>query len=77
MSTVCDEEEGVRLLTAPDEHDKHEGEYGSLPDSDGALSSGGMIDIYQWSRIGFLAQYLAVGMVLTGLPSTAYGLFLG
>jgi hypothetical protein len=74
MTEVVDEQEG--LISGFGGKD---GGYGSspLPDSDEPLAEGGIVDIYDISRAGFLAQYFAVGMVLTGLPSTVYGLFLG
>jgi hypothetical protein len=48
--------------------------------ADGALTTGG-IDIFApqnlaW-RLGFLAQYFAVGILYAGLPATCYGFFLG
>ena len=44
--------------------------------SDGALEVGGPINIYDWRRIGYLAQYFAVGMIQGGLPSSQYGFFI-
>ena len=41
----------------------------------GALEAGGAIDIYDRRRIGYLAQYFAVGIISSGLPATQYGLF--
>jgi len=42
---------------------------------DGALEAGGEINIYEWKRAGYLAQYFAVGLIYGGLPATRYGFF--
>ena len=47
----------------------------SPPAGDGALEAGGPINIYDWRRIGYLAQYFAVGVLYGGLPATQYGFF--
>ena len=44
-------------------------------DAAGALDNEGPINIYDWQYIGYLAQYFSVGMLLTGLPGTVYGVF--
>ena len=49
----------------------------SPPAGDGALEAGGPINIYDWRRIGYLAQYFAVGLMSSGLPATIYGFFIG
>lgn len=44
---------------------------------DDALSTGPVIDIYDKSNFGYLAQYYAVGLIYGGLPATVYGFFVG
>jgi MFS family permease len=55
------------------------GDADTKADADGgsALDAGGVIDIWAWHRIGYIAQYFAVGTLSGGLPATIYGLFLG
>ena len=35
------------------------------------------VNIWEWHRTGFIAQYFVVGMIYGGLPATVYGVFLG
>jgi len=44
---------------------------------EGALVSGGQVDIYSREQCGYLAQYFAVGVIYGGLPATIYGFFIG
>lgn len=52
----------------------------SIDSEGGALARGG-VDIFapehRLFRIGYLAQYFAVGILYSGLPATCYGFFLG
>ena len=41
------------------------------------LAEGGVVDIYHPSRLGYLAQYFAVGLMSSGMPATIYGFFIG
>jgi len=41
------------------------------------LADGGIVDIYHPSRLGYLAQYFAVGFMASGMPATIYGFFIG
>jgi len=43
---------------------------------DGSLESGGVVQVFAWRRIGYLAQYFSVGLIYGGLPATQYGLFI-
>ena len=45
-------------------------------EDDGALDPGGPIDIFEWKRIGYLAQYFVVGIIYGGIPATNYGLYI-
>lgn len=42
----------------------------------GALEAGGEIDVLNISRMGYLCQYFAVGMLSTAIRSMAYGLYI-
>jgi len=35
-----------------------------------SLAQGGVVDIFHPSRLGYLAQYFAVGFMSSGLPAT-------
>ena len=43
---------------------------------DGALEAGGEIDVLNISRMGYLCQYFAVGLLATAIRSMAYGLYI-
>jgi len=43
---------------------------------EGALEDGGVVNIWQLNRIGYILQYFAVGLIYGGLPATQYGLFI-
>ena len=49
----------------------------SKGDEEETLAEGGVVDIFHPSRLGYLAQYFAVGFMSSGLPATIYGFFIG